>query len=45
VELGIQLAVKNGKLTALLVEGKADVSLTVMLEWDGGQPTGDASSD
>ena len=33
VELGIQLAVKNGKLTGLLVEGQADVSLKVTLEW------------
>ena len=33
VELGIQLAVKNGKLTSLLVEGQADASLKVTLEW------------
>jgi hypothetical protein len=33
VELGIELAVKNGKLTALIVEGQADVSLEVTLEW------------
>lgn len=33
VELGIQLAVKNGKLTGLIVEGKADASLKVTLEW------------
>ena len=37
VELGIQLAVKNGKLTGLIVEGKADASLKVTLEW-GRQP-------
>jgi hypothetical protein len=45
VELGIALAVRNGKLTALLVEGQADVSLTVTLEWGGDRPAEDASSD
>lgn len=34
VELGIQLALKNGKLTGLIVEGKAEASLTVTFEWD-----------
>jgi len=34
VELGIQLALKNGKLTGLIVEGKAEASLKVTLEWD-----------
>ena len=34
VELGIQLALKNGKLTGLVVEGKAEASLTVTFEWD-----------
>ena len=33
VELGIQLALKNGKLTGLIVEGKAEASLKVTLEW------------
>jgi NTP-dependent ternary system trypsin peptidase co-occuring protein len=33
VELGIQLTVKSGKLTSLLVEGQADASLKVTLEW------------
>ena len=33
VELGIQLAVKNGKLTGMLVEGQAEASLKVTLEW------------
>lgn len=37
VELGIELAVKNGKLTGLIVEGDAKASLKVTLEW-GGQP-------
>jgi hypothetical protein len=36
VELGIELAVKNGKLTGLIVEGKANASLKVTLEWDKG---------
>ena len=39
VELGIELAVKNGKLTGLIVEGKANASLKVTLEW-GEQPAG-----
>jgi hypothetical protein len=33
VELGISLAVKNGKLTGLVVEGQASASLKVTLEW------------
>jgi hypothetical protein len=33
VELGLQLTVKSGKLTSLLVEGQADASLKVTLEW------------
>jgi hypothetical protein len=33
VELGIELAVRNGKLTGLLVDGEADASLRVTLEW------------
>lgn len=41
VELGIQLAVKNGKLTALLVEGKADVSLKITLQWGRDGVAGD----
>jgi Trypsin-co-occurring domain 1 len=35
VQLGIELAVKNGKLTGLIVEGDASASLNVTLEWDG----------
>ena len=34
IETGIAVAVKNGKLTALLVDGQADVSFTLTLEWD-----------
>jgi hypothetical protein len=33
VELGIELAVKNGQLTGLLVNGQASTSLKVTLEW------------
>jgi hypothetical protein len=42
VELGVELAVKSGKLTGLLVEGEGKGSLTVTLEWSGG-PGGDGS--
>ena len=35
VELGIDLAVKSGKLTSLVVEGDATASLRVTLEWGG----------
>jgi len=34
VELGIDLALKNGQLTGLLVNAQADASLKVTLEWD-----------
>jgi hypothetical protein len=40
VELGIQLAVKNGKLTGMLVEGQAHASLKVTLEWGAEPPPG-----
>lgn len=33
VELGIELALKNGKLTGLIVEGGGKASLKVTLEW------------
>ena len=36
VELGLELAVKSGKLTGLLVEGEGTASLAVTLEWNGG---------
>jgi hypothetical protein len=36
VELAVELAVKNGKLTGLLVEGEGKGSLTVSLEWGTG---------
>jgi hypothetical protein len=44
VELGIELAVKNGHLTGLLVNGRADTSLKVTLEWTR-KPAGDDQSD
>jgi len=38
VELGIELAVKNGELTGLLVNGQAATSLKVTLEWTRSSP-------
>jgi Trypsin-co-occurring domain 1 len=38
VELGIELAVKSGKLVGLIVEGEGTGSLTVTLEWKGDRP-------
>lgn len=35
VELGLELAVKNGRLSGLLVEGEGKGSLGVTLEWAG----------
>ncbi len=35
VELGLELAAKNGKLSGLLVEGEGKGSLAVTLEWNG----------
>lgn len=40
VELGLELAVRSGKLTGILVEGSGNVSLKVTLEWQRGHPTG-----
>jgi hypothetical protein len=36
VELGIELALKAGKLTSLIVEGEGKGALTVTLEWQHG---------
>src|SRR3954447_10963545 len=36
VELGIELAVKSGKLTGIIVEGSGTASLKVTLEWQRG---------
>lgn len=35
VALGLELAIKHGKLTGLLVEGEGKGSLAVTLEWSG----------
>jgi hypothetical protein len=40
VELGIELAVKNGKLTGLVVEGEGKGSLKVTLGWGSGGASG-----
>lgn len=36
VELGFELGVESGKLTALLVKGTGKANLKVTLEWKGG---------
>jgi Trypsin-co-occurring domain 1 len=43
VEFGIEMAVKNGKLTGILVEGEANASLKVTLEW-GSEQQGSGSA-
>ncbi|HEY5358193.1 MAG TPA: CU044_2847 family protein [Streptosporangiaceae bacterium] len=45
VELGIDLAVKNGQLTGLLVNGQAHTSLKVTLEWTRTPPPGAPGDD
>jgi len=40
VELGLELAVKSGKLTGMLVEGSGTASLKVTLEWQRGTSGG-----
>jgi len=44
VEFGIELAVKDGKLTGMLVDDHANASLKVTLEWGGDQAGGAESS-
>jgi hypothetical protein len=39
VEFGLDLAVKSGKLSGLLVEGDATAALRVTLEWEQAQPS------
>jgi Trypsin-co-occurring domain 1 len=34
VELGVELAVKSGKLLGMIVDGESKGSLTITLEWD-----------
>ncbi len=41
VALGLELAIKNGKLTGLLVDGDAKASLEVTLEWGGEAAAGE----
>jgi hypothetical protein len=43
VEFGLELAVKSGRLTGLLVEGNANASLKVTLEWQASSPAPVAS--
>jgi len=33
-QFGLSVAVKSGKLTTILVDGQADASITVTLEWN-----------
>lgn len=40
VALGFEVALKSGKLTALLVEGQGKASLSVTMEWSGGAASG-----
>ena len=37
VKLGIELAVKSGKLTGLIVEGEGKSTLEISLEWELGK--------
>jgi hypothetical protein len=38
IEFGIELASKEGQLTALLVQGSATANLTIKLEWEKKTP-------
>jgi hypothetical protein len=40
VTVGFELAVRAGKLTALLVEGAAKATVAVTVEWQPGSPDG-----
>jgi len=40
VQLGLELAVKAGKLAALIVEGEGKGSLAITLEWQGNGNSG-----
>jgi hypothetical protein len=44
VEFGLDLAVKSGKLTGLLVEGDATATLKVTLEWQRTTPAAEERS-
>lgn len=41
VELGLDLALESGALTALVVKGKGSAALTITLEWTSGQAAAD----
>ncbi|MGH3040162.1 MAG: CU044_2847 family protein, partial [Gaiellaceae bacterium] len=41
VELGLDLALESGALTALIVKGKGSAALTITLEWTSGQSGAD----
>lgn len=45
VQLGIALAVKNGMLTGMLVDGQAHATLTVTLQWGSDPTPADSKSD
>ena len=38
VEFGVEVTVKSGKLTALIVEGEGKGNLKITLEWGGWHP-------
>jgi hypothetical protein len=38
IEFGIEIATKEGQLTALLVQGSATANLTIKLEWEKKPP-------
>jgi hypothetical protein len=40
VELGLDLALESGALTALIVKGKGSAALTITLEWSSGGAEG-----
>ena len=40
VELGLDLALESGALTALIVKGSGSAALTITLEWSGGEAGG-----
>ncbi|HET9970990.1 MAG TPA: CU044_2847 family protein [Streptosporangiaceae bacterium] len=45
VEFGLELAVKAGALTAMLVDGEGSASLRVTLEWQGDDGSGRSRGD
>lgn len=45
VEFGLELAMRSGALTAMLVGGGGSASLRVMLEWQNGDESSGSSGD